>query len=432
MNDSSLIGKALDLPEFEVLDIKQNDYEIWIFVRKKERPEVCMGCGTYHPHLHIKDHKHNVKSVADMGDVDMRTTVRDLSMFGKRTGLIIDQVKWECLECGCSFWETLDSVVRVQRQGRMTKRLRDFIAEEAKHRSFIEIELDLNISDTTIRKIFDEEIAKLPAYYEMETPKVLGIDEIFVQRPDAQSRKVAWAIIGNGDKRTCMELLPNRSKDTIIAFLTRLKNPENVRVVTMDMWNPYKDAVYTALPGAVVVVDKPHILRMPDNALRNTLREISRARLPQEEVTRLRKMARRLRTDFYRIYDCSRRHDAERTYEEWAESIPADKRLNDYRKLARTIKKWHTEVFNYFDHQYTNSFVERMNLTVRKFDLHSLGLDFKALRGKILFYTPRESEYRPPNFGTQGVQEMYYGNYKPLIYGVSFDEIDKLIDEKLL
>lgn len=113
----------------------------------------------------------------------------------ERVGLIIDQRKWECADCGGSFWEDLDFVVKVDRQGRMTKRLRDYIAEKAKVSNWTDIEDELNISDTTIMKICHQEVAKLPPYYETEPPTILVIDEIFVRRPDKEARKVAWAII---------------------------------------------------------------------------------------------------------------------------------------------------------------------------------------------------------------------------------------------
>jgi len=44
----------------------------------------------------------------------------------------------------------------------------------------------------------------------------------------------------------------------------------------MDMWQPYKDAVKTVLPKAIIIVDKFHVVRMANQALetiRKQLRE---------------------------------------------------------------------------------------------------------------------------------------------------------------
>ena len=43
MSDS-LLEKLLKLPEFEITDIHQNDYDIGIYVETKKRPEVCPVC----------------------------------------------------------------------------------------------------------------------------------------------------------------------------------------------------------------------------------------------------------------------------------------------------------------------------------------------------------------------------------------------------
>ena len=89
------------------------------------------------------------------------------------------------------------------------------------------------------------------------------------------------------------------------------------------------------------------------------------------------------------------------------------------------------EIFNCFAHPYINSFVARMNLAVGQFDLHSYGLSCKGLR-KILFYTPSVLEAPRSKFGTAGISLLNPGMFKSLCYGVPFDEIDKIIDKKIM
>ena len=38
---NELMEKLLKLPEFEVTDFKQNEYDMGFYVQKKERPKVC-------------------------------------------------------------------------------------------------------------------------------------------------------------------------------------------------------------------------------------------------------------------------------------------------------------------------------------------------------------------------------------------------------
>ena len=40
-----LVDKLLKLPEFEVTNIHQNDYDMGIYVETKDRPNYCPVCG---------------------------------------------------------------------------------------------------------------------------------------------------------------------------------------------------------------------------------------------------------------------------------------------------------------------------------------------------------------------------------------------------
>lgn len=48
-----LMEKMLGLPEFEVMDFKQNDNDMGCYVQKRNRPDVCLTCGCYKPNLII-------------------------------------------------------------------------------------------------------------------------------------------------------------------------------------------------------------------------------------------------------------------------------------------------------------------------------------------------------------------------------------------
>ena len=46
-----LMEKMLGLPEFEVTDFKQNEYDMGFYVQTKERPDTCPACGCCQPDL---------------------------------------------------------------------------------------------------------------------------------------------------------------------------------------------------------------------------------------------------------------------------------------------------------------------------------------------------------------------------------------------
>ena len=77
----------------------------------------------------------------------------------------------------------------VDEEERITKHLRFFLSMAAATVSFVDFEREYQISDTTIRKAFMERVNALPKPYELETPKVLGIDEICLMKDDYQRKQ---------------------------------------------------------------------------------------------------------------------------------------------------------------------------------------------------------------------------------------------------
>ncbi len=107
---------------------------------------------------------------------------------------------------------------------------------------------DVGTSDGTVRQIFKDAVARGDEDRRVETPKWLGLDEIHLIRPRA--------VMTNIQERTLVDILVNRSTDTITRYLSRLPNGDRIGMVTMDLWHPYKEAVYGVLPQATIVADK--------------------------------------------------------------------------------------------------------------------------------------------------------------------------------
>jgi len=75
-----------------------------------------------------------------------------------------------------------------------------------------------------------------------------------------------------------------------------MPNKENIEVVNMDMWNPYRTAVNKVIPNAKIVVDKFHVVRMANlglekvrKDLRKTLTSTQRKVLKNERCVLLKR-----------------------------------------------------------------------------------------------------------------------------------------------
>ena len=439
MSEHRLLEKLLDLPEFVITDLKHNEYDIRIYVSMKEKPSVCPLCGVYEPRLRVHSNR--------------TQEVRDINMTNRRVGLMFKRKRYKCMECNEIFTEECKSIPN---KGRMTTRLIEYIKTESEKRTFLSLQKELDISDSTIKNIFLEHIKDLPNYQtELETPMILGIDELFIQGKHR-------GVFVNGEQNTLMDFTRDRDKETIVAWLKRLKNPENVKIVTMDMWKPYRDAVYEALPNAYVVIDEYHVIKMANEAL-NTIRKAQKAKLTKKQNTTLKKdryvllkrphklnpthiiyrdawfstlpvlkTAYDLKEGLFDMYKCKTKSEAIEYYENWKKSIPKD--LKEFRDIAKTIDRLKVEVFNYFDGRVTNAIVEGLNNLIREHDRIGRGYDFEILRAKALFCLNHKVE--KPKYATNTFSHMMYDSFNfsndlPKDYGVPIKEYIKALNAGL-
>jgi transposase len=131
----------------------------------------------------------------------------------------------------------------------MTIRLVDYIQRKSvsTRRTFVSIAEEVGLDPRSIRNVFNEHIDVLNATREIETPAILGIDELHVLGAPR-------AIFTNLEANTIIELLDNRRKASVIQYLRQLNRPERVRTVVSDLWQPYREAVRLVLPDATLLM----------------------------------------------------------------------------------------------------------------------------------------------------------------------------------
>jgi len=69
-------------------------------------------------------------------------------------------------------------------------------------------------------------------------------------------------VIVDNEKRCLYDILDSRSKDYLSKFFVSKTREErhNVKYVTIDMWEPYRDVAKSFLPNAIVAVDPFHVI----------------------------------------------------------------------------------------------------------------------------------------------------------------------------
>jgi len=200
----------------------------------------------------------------------------------------------------------------------------------------------------------------------------------------------------------------------VVKYLSTLKGREDVRYVTMDMWNPYKDAVETVMPQARIIIDKFHVVRMANDAMekaRKGLREqltLKQKRGLMHDRFVLLKRERdlsdkerlmvsgwtlnypllgevyRLKEGFYGIFDAESIIEAQARYAAWYRSLTPETHAV-FSDLIRAWENWQPYILGYFDHPITNAYTESLNNLIRVMNRLGRGYSFEALRAKLLF-----------------------------------------------
>lgn len=380
-------ANILNLPSYTVTALQENEHDYHIDAVANDSPKRCPHC----------------KSDNLVGFGRREQMVKDLPMHGKRVGLYVETKRFQCRSCDKTFYESLPDV---DEKRMMTSRLSAWVGKQAIKRTFASIAEDVGINEGTVRSVFRDYINELERTVRFDTPKWMGIDEIHLIKPRG--------VITNIENNTVVELLANRNKETVIKYLSQLDGHEQIQYVTMDMWQPYKDAVEDVLPQAKIVIDKFHVVKMANEALervRKSFRESltpkqrrglmhdrfillkRESELNEKEVSLVANWlnnypelgeAYRLKEDFFNLYQANSKHEALLMFADWEKSVTPNVR-DAFADLIKAWRNWQPYILNYFEHPVTNAYTESLNSLIRVMDRLGRGYSFEALRAKILF-----------------------------------------------
>lgn len=269
------------------------------------------------------------------------------------------------------------------------------------------------LSETTVLDIFKKKGKEQHRGLERGSVRVLGVDEISVRKGHQN-----YALVLTDLERRCvLEVFDNRRQDTFETWLEGLSNQEKgaIKVVSMDMWNPYRYAVQRKLPKAKIVADRFHVIKQLNHQLNLLRRKVqrqaneqlaeilkgsrwlllkNRADLNPKEEKKLTlilaacpelRQTYLLKEEFRTI--CNKIKDkvqAERFLRAWCYKAEAtDSRY--LRKFVRTLRNWWSEFLNYFDEGITQGFVEGTNRAIRGIINRAFGFrDFANFRLQVL------------------------------------------------
>lgn len=346
------ITVELQLAGVAVLGVREDAWTIEI-VGQYERAEMpCPHCG--HPTREVHDARPQRKQDADLWD--------------KTVYVLIWKRRFRCRPCRKVFTE--DDPVCGRRR-RTTKRLRERMALQAEETTVRTVARWHRVSEGLVQRSWME------AHSVVQTPArphvYLGLDGFCVRRPGTM-----WTGLWDLETRCPVAVVPGQRKRDTQAMLELHAARETVRAVSIDLSEAYRQAVQTALPYAAVVADKFHVIALASRALREVHGEHRRPgsdawllqrgveRLRPEEKQRLATILERdrsvraawmLKEHLRSLYRAPTQSHAEAALDGWIREA-SDSSMPSFKRTATTLRKWHTEILNYWQYPITNAVVE--------------------------------------------------------------------------
>lgn len=339
---------------------------------------------------------------------------RDFPMQGKYVDLIIDRQRYQCRECKKTVYEDVPGLAEGHR---MTDRLFAEICRRAAPETFAKVAADFGVSEGTVRNAFSKRIDLVVSNFSFETPRVLGIDEKHLG-------SAYRTVIGNVEARTLLDLLPDRKAKTLDAYFAAMRDKDKVEVWCQDMWPTYRAMAQKHFPNAQVVVDRFHVVSLATVAM-EAVRKRMNSSLPKGQRIALKKGrglllgrmpqpgtperetldewfsmwptlgdAFEAKEGIVSLYSCADAASAWQWYQAWEAQLPPAL-LKDFRPVITAFKNWGDEIMGYFDHRYTNAYIESVNNLLSTIQRSGRGYTFEIIRAKALLSHGAHKVVRP-------------------------------------
>ena len=254
---SNCIKNLLNLKELNVKSVKNLKNSVEIYAELPISEQICPCCGTTTSKIH-----------------DYYTQpIKDIPIQFKPTTIFLKKTRYECKNCGKSFYPQNDFVSKYKRK---SKRLVYYIVNQLKN----------NIAASTIARNINIDsvfISKMLPYLSITNttlPRVLCIDEF---KGNSGKYKYQVALL-DGETHKVIDILECRHKHFLCDYFKKFPKEQldNVKYLVTDLWESYKDIGITYFRKAKIVADHFHWARYACNALDKIRIEVQ-SKLPKSE-----------------------------------------------------------------------------------------------------------------------------------------------------
>ena len=381
--------KLLGLQGLNITNIEENEKNIVIYAEMERKEHNCICCGTATDAVH--DYREQ--------------EIKDNPSFGKLAIIKLRKRRYRCPNCGKRFFEKSDFLPKYARN---TTRLVAYIIDKLRdERSFTSVAREVNLSVSTVIRIFDEVSYPKPAL-----PENLSIDEF---KGNTWGEKYQ-CILTDPVNKVVLDILPERYKPYLTRYFKGFSKVQrnNVKYFVSDMWRTYADIADAWFKNATQVIDKYHWIRQVVwafekfrneelNKLSPELRKyFKRSKsllikrfdsLEEEQKQQVNVMlyysvnisrAYFYKEKFLELLSIKEPKAAQKALAEWIE-YTEDCGLLPFEKCTETMRNWYKGIVNSFATSVTNGFTEGCNNKIKVLKRNAYGYrNFKRFRNRIL------------------------------------------------
>ena len=387
------IINLLGIQENLVKKVQRDEKSINIWLETKPKLHICPSCQHYTKHVH--DYRLQKIQHINIGQVV--------------SYIFLNKRRYVCHHCGKKFYEDYDFL---QKFFRKSNQVFENVCNDLKSlKNFKTIAKDNHISIPTVVRFMHYNIL-FSNKYNVRLPERIGIDEF---KGNCNGSKYLFHIFDLDTHKT-IDILQSRTYNFLEDYFSKFSFEQraNVKVVSMDLYSPFKRVVKDKFFKATIVADNFHFTRIVMNALdelrlnlwRNAkgkeklyfkhlkhalMKDSSKAK-PKDlekllyafEFSPILKYAYKLKQDFLDIKKKPSFEEKERAFRKWLNDAECST-IDEFKTPVKTLRQWHEYISNAFKLNLSNGPVEGKNNLIKT--LKRLSFGFKNLnnfRARIL------------------------------------------------
>ena len=356
------------------------------YVSKKIKPCACPNCNTLTSRIH--DYRNQ--------------KIKHTPINGYKTFLILRKARLVCTNCGKRFDADYNDIVNPK--FRCSNQLFLAIIDTLKSTSmtFSQVAEMYGVSPGVVIRYLNI-FSYLMQWNNIDSlPKHIGIDEF---KGNCNKSKYLFHVYDLDTKQTVC-VLKTRKYNDIVDFFNSVTNRNEVEIVTMDLYDTFRNAVKAKLKKATIVADRFHYTRIVANALdsfrlelwRNAkgiekkyLKNLKLSLLKDVENVKPEKLFKlqeklnyafdlnphlkygyELYQSFLRIKDGDTYAERVKRFRDWLDDALSST-LAPFESAAETLIRWQKEVVNSLKTTYNNSYTEGKNNKIKVIKRNAYG-----------------------------------------------------------